>query len=604
MEPVAFLRQCPPFDQLDAEAFAQVEKHLEVEAASRGTVLLRRDGEPSRYLYLVCSGSVRLDRGDRTLELLEAGDFFGYPSILAGRVNFDCVVEEDAVLARLPEAVFRQLLSHGDFAAFFLRGIGERMRRLPNPATDLTPTHDLALPIGGLVDRRLVSIGPEATVGQTAAHMREYRVSCILVDAEERGIVTDRDLRNRVLAEGRGPETPVVEVMSAPLKTLPEEASLLEALLFLSEQGIHHLPVTRDGEIVGVVSDTALLMQYARSPAGLLQRIERNQDLDELEGYAGRVHEIVDGLIATGVPAREIGRVVSTLNDRLLRSLLRTLERDLGPPPVAYAWLVCGPEGRLEQALLTDQDNGLVYADPEPARAEQTAAYFARLAGRALEGLIKAGFPPTASNYVATRWCFPMSGWVERLRSWVDAPSPQGVLDAATLFDMRPVHGTLDVTPLEVVRRSAGDSTGFLAALAHAALADKPPLGLFHSLRDEGGVIDVARGALQPLVGAARVLALAAGSDHRSTFKRLEAAALAGEITDHDAENLAECFEFVSRLLLREQLRFLRSGAAVSNRLPLERLSARERRQLKDTFVAVRELQALLAQRFPYRRGA
>lgn len=156
MNPVAFLRHCPPFDQLDAEAFGQVESHLEVEAASRGTVLLRRDGEPSHYLYLVCSGSVRLDRGDRTMELLEAGDFFGYPSILAGRVNFDCVVEEDAVLARLPEAVFRQLLSHGDFAAFFLRGIGERMRRLPNPATDLTPTHDLALPIGGLVDRRFI----------------------------------------------------------------------------------------------------------------------------------------------------------------------------------------------------------------------------------------------------------------------------------------------------------------------------------------------------------------------------------------------------------------------------------------------------------------
>jgi CBS domain-containing protein len=595
MEPIAFARSLPPFETLDAEAMRRVEKSLEIEYFARGAQILRRDGEPSKFLYIVRKGAVRLERAGRVLELLEEGDLFGYPSILSGRVNFDSIAEEDVLAYRIPAALFLELLENSAFSEYFLRGIGERLRRMPSPMTDAATTADLTLAVSSLVEKQPVFVPQNALVSEAAQVMSAHEISSVLIDGDPPGILTDRDLRKRVLAAGRGPQTPVREVMSAPLLSLPEDASLLEALLFMLESGVHHLPLTRDGRVSGMVTDTSLLRHYARSPMAIVQRLERTSDADALTGYASRVQGVVEGLLAVGVKALEIGRVVSTLNDKLVRSLLRSAEQEMGPPPCDYAWVVYGSEGRLEQALLTDQDNALIYAEESPAARE----YFQALARRAVDGLLRAGFPMCPGGYVATEWCEPLAEWITRFRSWIEAPTPQGLLDASNVFDLRSVHGLLDLTALETIRRSAVHAPAFLAQFAHSAMAFKPPLGLFRSMRDEDGHVDVKKGAITPIVGLARVLALAVNSDYRATAARLEAAGSAGELSPEDAENLREGFDFVLGLRLRTQLAAIRAGEAPSNRVRLDSLSARDRRLLKDTFVAVRELQAVMAQRFP-----
>jgi CBS domain-containing protein len=595
MEPIAFVRSLPPFEALDGEALRRVEKVLEIEYFARGAQILRRDGEPSRFLYVVRKGAVRLERAGRVLELLEEGDLFGYPSILSGRVNFDCIAEEDCLVYRIPAPLFLELLDTAAFSEYFLRGIGERLRRMPSPATDAATTADLTLAVSSLVEKQPVFVPHDALVSEAARVMSTHEISSVLVEGEPPGILTDRDLRKRVLAEGRGPQTPVREVMSAPLLSLPEDASLLEALLFMLESGVHHLPLTREGRVSGMVTDTSLLRHYARSPMAIVQRIERTSDADALTGYASRVQGVVEGLLAVGVKALEIGRVVSTLNDKLVRSLLRSAERDMGPPPCDYAWVVYGSEGRLEQALLTDQDNALIYAEEVPGAQE----YFLRLARGAVDGLLRAGFPMCPGGYVATEWCYPLEEWKRRFRSWIDSPTPQELLDASNVFDLRSVHGLLDLSQLEAIRRGAAGAAAFLAQFAHSAMAFKPPLGLFRSLRDEDGKVDVKKGAITPIVGLARVLALAVNSDFRATAARLDAAAKAGELSPADAEDLREGFDFVLGLRLRTQLAAVRAGEAPTNSVRLDGLSGRERRFLKDTFVAVRELQAVMAQRFP-----
>jgi CBS domain-containing protein len=304
-----------------------------------------------------------------------------------------------------------------------------------------------------------------------------------------------------VLAEGRGPETPVREAMSSPLRTLPASASLLEALLFLLEHGIHHAPVEEAGRIVGLITDTDLVRLQAKSPLHLLGAVRRIADERDLAGYARELAGVVEALFWAGVEAETIGRVVARLNDALLGRLLFLAEGALGPPPTPYAWIVHGSEGRMEQTLLSDQDNALVYRDDTP----EAAAWCGALAGRVVGGLLAAGIPRCAGGYMATNWHRPLAGWEALFRSWIGTPDPQAMLSAANFFDFRAVHGDLPLDPLEDLLRLAGREKLFLAHLAKAAVGQGAPLGLLRHIREEEGGVDLKKGGLLPIVSLARL---------------------------------------------------------------------------------------------------
>ena len=235
---------------------------------------------------------------------------------------------------------------------------------------------DRARSFRSLVRRTPVRVPASATVGDAARVMREQDVSSALVDTEPPGIVTDSDFRSRVLAAGLGPETPVTRVYTAPLRTVPEATPIYEAWQTVLGGGIHHLPVTRGGEIVGVLTSTDLLKQTATGPVAVLKRVERLGDRDSLPGYDAKVTEMTSALFSGGLECIVIAR----LNDTLLVRILRWAEADLGPPPVPYAWIVFGSEGRMEQTLLTDQDNALIYGEDTP----EARGYFEKLAAKAI----------------------------------------------------------------------------------------------------------------------------------------------------------------------------------------------------------------------------
>ena len=418
-------------------------------------------------------------------------------------------------------------------------------------------------------------------------------VSSVLVEGETPGIVTDRDLRSRVLAEGRGPDTPVAAIASRPLQTLPASASLFEALAFMLEHHVHHAPVEDAGRVVGVVTDTDLLRLQVKSPLYLLRSVERLEREEELARYAVDLAAMVEALSWGGLQPAQIGPFVSRLNDALAQRLLRLAERALGAPPCAYAWIVFGSEGRREQLLPTDQDNALVYEAERPG----AAAYFQALAERVVGGLVAAGFPPCQGGFMATRWNRPAAEWLALFRGWVETPEPRALLEVLNFFDFRTVHGTLDTAPLREAIRRAGREQVFLAHLARASLGLEPPLGAFRQIRKEEGGVDLKKGGIVPVVSLARLHALEAGSDARTTLDRLEAAAAAGTLSREGATTLSEAFRFLLGLRLREQLRALRAGETSGNRVRLEHLSPLERRHLKDVFVAIRELQRAAALR-------
>jgi len=594
IDPVAYLRSIAPFQALPPALFDEVAGALEVAFYPAGTRLVEAAGKPLEHLYVVRKGAVRLDRHGQTMQVLEEGEIFGYTSLITGKATLDVVAEEDLLAYRLPGEVFRRLLADASFAGHFAVGLSERLKASLENAPVTTFQPDLSIRVDQLVRRAPVWVEAGATVGEAARLMGAERISSVLVRTDPPGILTDRDLRGRVLGAGLGPGEPVTRFSSRPLVTVAGETPLYDAWAILLEQGMHHLPVTRDGEIVGVLTSTDVLRSTSQGPVSVLRSVERLQSRDSLPGYGDRIKVMVSSLLAGGLEATVIARLVARLNDALLRPILRWAEADLGPPPAPYAWIVFGSEGRMEQTLLTDQDNALVYAEEGTAHA----GWYQAFAERVNADLEAAGFPRCPGGYMAKSWHGPLSEWSARFEGWIDVPTPKALLVASIFFDFRRVGGQLDLEPLERILARAAQRAVFLRLLAKDALGFHPPPMLLLRLRGESSVVDLKFHGISPIVAMARRFALEAGSRARSTFTRLEASVRAGLIEEESAATVAETYRFLLALRLRLQLRMAADGKPVTNKVTLAELGAIERSRLKDAFRAIKSWQEKSAFQF------
>ena len=591
LDPIAFLRATRPFGDLPPPLFERAARSLEIAFYPAGARLAASGGAPLAHLYVIRKGAVRIERDGQTLQILEDGEIFGYTSLITGKATLDVLVEEDLLAYRIPGEEFHRLLTDARFASHFASGLAERLKHSLERAQVVTAPADLGAAVETLVRRPPVSVGPGATVGEAARVMREHRVSSVLVDSSPPGIVTDRDFRNKVLAQGLGPETPVTQVYSAPLRTVPEKTAVYEAWQILLEAGVHHLPVARGDQILGVLTSSDLLRSAAQGPPAVLRSVERLASREALPGYGSRVSEMASSLLAGGLDATVIAGFVARLNDALLTRILRWAEAELGSPPAPYAWIAFGSEGRMEQTLLTDQDNALVHGGDASC-----APYFAALAERANTDLEAAGFPKCPGGYMARHHHGPLPEWEARFQGWIDDPKPQALLQAAIFFDFRRVHGGLDLAPLEAVLARAGKARVFLACMAKAALEFRPPPSLLMRLRGEE--VDLKLQGISPIVFLARPYALEVGSSSRNTLARLDAVVAAGLIGPDVRATLREAYRFLLGLRLREQARMLSEGKPAVNRVSLSALSSIERSRLKDSLRAIREWQDTAAYHF------
>ena len=310
--------------------------------------------------------------------------------------------------------------------------------------------------------------------------------SIVVVDAAGRpaGIVTDRDLRGRVIAGGRSPDDPVMSVMSAPVVGLSPEATVYEALLEMTRRNIHHLAVIEGGRLVGVVSSHDLLLLQAAEPLELARAIPAAASREDLAALMPRFVDTTRRLVETGVSAHQIGRLVSELNDQVIRRVIAFAEADMskegaGTPPVAFCWLVLGSEGRREQTLHTDQDNALVYDRPPARLGPDAERYFRGLAERTVAGLVALGYPPCPGGSMASnpRWCQPLSVWRQYFADWVRQPEPENLLYSSIYFDLRPVSGepALAGALRDEIREQVAAWRSFPRYLATLAVSHAPP---------------------------------------------------------------------------------------------------------------------------------
>ena len=593
----AFLRRHPPFDTLGDAELAAVAGAAVPEEHPAGTLILDHPGATSDAVYVVRRGAVELRSAGRLLDLVGEGELFGFASLLAEEpLGFVARASEDTEVLRLPEAAIRPVLERPDALRFVAGALTAPLLARPEAAA---PAPATGRRVAELIRAPPVVCEAGTPVREAAARMVEVGATCALVDlGGALGIVTDRDLRTRVVAEGAGSDTPLADVMSAPAHTIAADRTGSEALLEMLDHGIRHLPVLdARRQLVGVLDDVDLLAAEHRAPFRLRSLIARSADAAGVAAAAAELGPTVIALHDAGVGAPAISRALASVHDSATRRLIDLALEELGPAPVPFTWLATGSFARREPFPSSDADSALAWdgADDEAVRAPLRA-----LAARVLDGLAACGFAPDAQGVTAAGALFarPVAGWEAAIRGWLREPDEgRALMLLWVVIESTPVWGRTDVAArLAAAFAEAPARERTLRRLAVAALAERPPTGFLRGLvLESGGTragrLDVKRAGLLPIESLARWAALTAGVTAATTAARLDAAEAAGVLDAGDVALLRDAFAFFSALRMEHQVEQLRAGAEPHDRIEPAGLTPRTRSSIKQAFRSVARVQ-------------
>ena len=595
-----FLRRHPPFDTLDEEMLASVAASAEIEFHAARAPVLDSAWATSEFAYVIRRGSVELLIGGRLLDLLGEGEMFGFASMLEeGPLGFVARAAEDTLVYRFPEHAIRPVLETPAAAGFIAHSMNKGVRLLAGQ--DEAPVAGLGRPVRDLVRADPLVCLPDVGVRDAARQMVEAGVTCVAVDlGETLGIVTDRDIRERVVAAGAPPETPLSAVMSAPAFTVPADASGAEALLEMLDHGIRHLPVLDPARrLVGVLDDVDLLASEHRTPFRLRALVARAADVPSVAEAAAELPAVVVALHEAGLPALAISRTISGIHDATTRRLVALAHEDLGAPPVPYTWLAMGSFGRREPVPSSDVDCAVAWQGRDDDE-DEPAGTFRAVSERVLQGLGLSGFASDKNGAVASNPLFARSvdGWERAARSWTEDPDrDRGLMLLSVVVESDPVWGQTTVADrLFAAFAQSPDRRLMLARLLAAALAARPPTGflrdfVLHSSGERRGLLDIKHGGLLPVESLARWAGLKAGVAAASTTARLDAAQTAGTLGTEEVDILRDAFELFCELRMEHQVEQLRAGDAPDDLIEPKRLAPLTRAALKDAFRGVRRVQ-------------
>ncbi|GIU28396.1 DUF294 nucleotidyltransferase-like domain-containing protein [Shewanella schlegeliana] len=597
LQPITdFIQGLVPFDTLSNLTLDRCCKSLSVGYYSKASRFVPLDPN-NPQLYIVRCGAFEVrDKNGELLDRLGEGDYFGFPSLLSGEDASNRVaILEDGLVYHLPPNMFDFLRQESrEFDRFFNRAFAKRLRHQGRfKAKELTTTSRVST----LMSHSPLTIDMKASVAEASRLMRASRVSSVLVIDNNKlvGILTDKDLRNRVLAENLDGSLPVHQAMTTTPVTIESNSLVFEAMLLMSEHNIHHLPVVDNGVTTGVVTSTDILRGQSSQPLLLIGEIERQKDLQSLIQVSKQIPLLLQNLISADARAEEIGRVLTSVTDALTRRLIVLNQQILGEAPMAFCWLAFGSQGRQDQAACSDQDNGLLLAH-EPDEAAQ--GYFEALSHAVCKGLDECGYVYCPGDIMAQnpKWRMSLDKWKQVFDKWVNTPEPKALMHASIFFDMRSVYGpqTLFDGLQDAVLSNTKNNDIFLAGLTGNSLTSSPPLGFFRKFvleRDGSEVkgIDLKHKGNALINDIARVYALSAGIKEVNTAKRIRALMEQSIINRKDALNLADAHEFIAHMRLSNQGYQYTQSLPVTNYLMPQNLSSLVRHQLRDAFKVVHD---------------
>ncbi|MEW6677001.1 MAG: DUF294 nucleotidyltransferase-like domain-containing protein [Pseudomonadota bacterium] len=610
------LTRFAPFSQMQREHLIWMIERLKVGYYAKDEVVLAPGDLPVDTFYVIKQGVVLGEQGvtqsqeDSAWLELHEGECFPLGALLSKRsVTSTYRAGTDAFCYELAADDFHALLQRcpafQDFCTRRIANLLEQSKQVIQAqyAKSSSDQQSMSSPLSALIHRQPITCAPETPLREALETMHQNGIgSMVAVDTDGRpaGIFTLHDVLSRVVLPGLDLSRPMADVMTLSPYTMPPQAFAYEAALAMAKHGFRHILVTENGRLKGLVSEKDL---FSLQRVGLRQisgNIRNAESLATLISAAGDIRQLAHNMLAQGVSAEQLTQIISTLNDLLTT---RVLELELGARPmegIEFCWIALGSEGRLEQTLNTDQDNGIIFTLPEGQSAEALRERLLPFARRVNEALAACGFPLCSGDVMASnpKWCLSLEEWRTTFADWIDHGAPQDLLHATIFFDFRALYGAehLAVELRDWLAQAAKQNTRFLHQMGVNALRNRPPLGLVRDfVTGDGHTLDLKLNGITPFVDAARIFSLADGGLKTNTVGRLRDLAESGFMRQQDADAFIEAFLFIQLLRLRLHHQQREKGESLTNKVDPDTLNHLDQRILKEAFRQARKLQTKLS---------
>jgi CBS domain-containing protein len=611
-----------PFAQMAESDRQFLAAHLTMQRYAAGEAIAAPEDGPAQHLFIVeqgrVSSSLRAGFTEERIFDMGPGDCFPIASLIAERpVNVVLRACGEAICYRLPRQDFETLRQRSpelqNFCARRLACLLDlALKDRDEPMSQREGGGQLARPLGGLVRREPVVCTPDTALSEALEQMRRERVgSIVAVDGEQRplGVFTLHDLLGRVALAAVPLDRPLTDVMTPTPATLDAAQSAFSAVLLMAERGFGHVCIVEGGRLIGVLSERDLFSLRRLSLARLRRAIALAADLGGLARLARDVHTLVDQMLGHGASVEQLTQIIAALNDHITRRAIELILQEVGPPRATFSWLAFGSEGREEQTLKTDQDNGILFQVPPGATAGDIRAELLPFADRVNDALQDCGFPRCSGGVMASNpdWCLSQEEWAQKFADWVNRADGKRLLYATIFFDFRTLYGPPE--PVEDLRRwllgMVHDHRNFFRRMVELALSIRPPLGLFRDFVVQRGgdathTLDLKLNGITPFVDAGRIFALYAGIGETNTAQRLRAAGTRWRLDPAEIEAWLDGFHHIQFLRLCQHRKQAQQGKSLTNLLAPDDLNELERQFLKEAFLQARKLQRQLEQFFQF----
>jgi CBS domain-containing protein len=596
------------FGMLPATTIDSLATGLHIEVADAGQNVAQGHDLRAHLYWLLQGGVDLLDADGHSLIAMQPDDLFGLEQGDALGVTAAQTTTTSRFI-RIDQAQVQALCRNTPALALFLPAFSPE-----TPADSSAPTSGaepalnlMTMPVRSLIKRAPITLSPQTTIQQAAQVMNDQRVSSVLIEEDQRlfGLVTDRDLRNRVVAAGMDTSRAIMDIATLAPLTVDVQSPAFDALLLMARHNIHHVPVLDGDRIVGMITATDLTEQHSTSAVYLAGDVYKQGTVDGLQTVATKIKRLQQSLAAAQASAYSTGHIITAITDAITCRLLQLGEARFGPPPVDYVWVAAGSQARSEQTAKSDQDNCMVL-DDRYNEAEH-GAYFKDLAKFVCDGLDACGYIHCPGDMMAMTdtWRQPKRQWAGYFARWTGQPDPKSLMLTCVFFDLRAIYGSsalLDGLRTDVLQRTKGN-TIFLAYMVGNAMQHQPPLGLFKGIStirsgEHKGTVDMKHTGIVPIVDLARIYALAGGHEEVNTHDRLVSASAGGAISEQSSRDLRDALEFLAVVRIQHQAKQIAAGQPPDNHLNPNEVSNFERTQLKDAFAVVQELQNVLGQRY------
>ncbi|QSB25973.1 DUF294 nucleotidyltransferase-like domain-containing protein [Flavobacterium sp. CLA17] len=622
-----FLKNYPPFSFLHQADLEKLSEQISIVYKEKDAVIFAENEKTHDSFYVVHKGAVALKKNQKNvvLDMCDEGDIFGLRPLLA-QENYimEAVAHEESILYAIPIAVFKPYaLENRTVGNFLIESYASNTR---NPYSDIhkdklygddlvsesmhSESHSFDLqPIK--YSKKIVTCSPSTTARDVAKIMNKKKVGAILIVDEMLpiGIITDKDLRNKIVTGDYSILTTAETIMTKPVVTYPKKMTVTEAQMAMMKSNISYLCLTKDGtnntKAVGILSKHDVMVALGNNPAVLIKALKRAKKPKDIKPIRARIMQLLQGYLDQNIPMTLISKIITGLNEACTTRVIEmSIEKMSSPPPVKFAWLALGSQGRSEQMLHTDQDNSIVYENVSEVFREETKVYFLKFAALVNKGLFEIGYDYCPADMMASspKWCMSLDDWKNQVHHWITNPGKNEVLLSFIFFDYSVTYGDAEIANelSDAIFENIKANPIFYVHLVSGALQNPSPTGFFRQfLVEQDGAnkdnFDIKRRALMPLTDAARVLILSHSVKSISnTAERFEKLA---DLEPNNRELYLSCsYSFKALLKFRTKQGLLHNDSGQF--IALESLSKMEKIKLKRTFKTIKELQELISVRF------